>query len=225
MAEDLNTPQKTTQSEQELQLKKRARRRLVGAIALVLAMLVILPMILDDKATKPQAPITISIPDEDNTNFTSKIVPLPAVDANPAGSATVTTPIEKNETVPITSGLDARNAVNPNTIAAEPIKMESLKKEPVATEAKTEKAATNKITASKAGHFAVQIGVFSNADSVKDLQMKLLADGLKTHTDIIKTDKGDKIRLRTGSFDSREAAAEVLNSIKTAGVTGMIVAE
>ena len=71
----------------------------------------------------------------------------------------------------------------------------------------------------------MQIGVFSNAESVKDLQMKLLADGLKTHTDIIKTDKGDKIRLRTGSFDSREAAAEVLNTIKTAGVTGMIVTE
>ena len=227
MVEDLNTQHKTTQSEQELQLKKRARRRLVGAIALVLAMLVILPMILDDKATKPQAPITISIPDEDNTNFTSKIVPLPAVDANPMGSAlpVVTTPIEKNETGPITSGVDAHNTVNPNTVIAEPIKTEPLKKAPAVTEAKTEKAANNKISASKVGHFVVQIGVFSNADSVKDLQMKLLADGLKTHTDIIKTDKGDKIRLRTGSFDSREAAAEVLNSIKTAGVTGMIVTE
>jgi DedD protein len=60
-------------NDQELSLKKRARRRLVGAIALVLLMVIVLPMILQDRsALAPQAPIKITMPD----------VPSPTVAAN-----------------------------------------------------------------------------------------------------------------------------------------------
>ena len=45
-----------TVSEEEIQLRKRARRRLVGAIAMVIAAVVILPMVLD---SQPEG-ITIS---------------------------------------------------------------------------------------------------------------------------------------------------------------------
>ena len=247
MAEDANTQQNSFQGEEELQLKKRARRRLVGAIALVLAMLVILPMILDDKATKPQAPITISIPDEDNAEFASKIVPLPPVDAAPVVPAksaetlvnNVTAdalPVEKTETAPNNEiELAPVETEKAKPVVPEPIISKPVISKPAQSEAKTAdtnpeltttiKPAMNKVASNKTGHFAVQIGVFSNADSVKDLQVKLLENGVKTHTNTIKTDKGDKIRLRTNSFDSREAATEALNSIKTAGLTGMIVAE
>src|SRR5690606_13792625 len=62
--------------EQEIQFKKRARRRLVGAIALVLLMVTILPMVLDDKsANLSQQEITISIPSQDGDDFTSDITP------------------------------------------------------------------------------------------------------------------------------------------------------
>lgn len=64
-------------NDQELQFKKRARRRLVGAIALVLLMVTILPMVLDDRAAKaPQQEISISIPSQDGSEFTSKVVPV-----------------------------------------------------------------------------------------------------------------------------------------------------
>ena len=217
---------KTIQIEQELQLKKRARRRLVGAIALVLVMLVILPMVLDDRAAKPEAPITISIPDEDNTQFSSKIVPLPPVDSAPVAAAPV--PEVNGPVVKIlpeaTSSIDNTESV--------PIKKESITDKPLSAKSQSPtsetieaKLATSKIESHKTDHFVVQIGVFSNAGSVKDLQVKLLADGVKTHTDTIKTDKGDKIRLRTESFDSRDAANKALESVKSAGITGMIVAE
>lgn len=50
--------------DQALILKKRARRRLVGAVALVLLMLVILPQVLQDRSaqTKPE-PIKITMPE------------------------------------------------------------------------------------------------------------------------------------------------------------------
>jgi DedD protein len=56
----------------ELQFKKRARRRLVGAVALVLVMLVVLPMVLDEhEHNSPQQAVTISIPSQ-NAEFTSQ---------------------------------------------------------------------------------------------------------------------------------------------------------
>ena len=42
-------------SDEELQLKKRARRRLVGAIVLVTAVAVVLPMVLDSRAAAGQS--------------------------------------------------------------------------------------------------------------------------------------------------------------------------
>lgn len=53
--------------EDEIAFKKRARRRLVGAIALVLLMVTILPMVLDDRNNQqPKPEIEITIPSESN---------------------------------------------------------------------------------------------------------------------------------------------------------------
>ena len=66
-------------SEQEIQFRKRARRRLVGAIALVLLMVTVLPMLLDDREVKPTPQdIAITIPSQDGTGFSSRIVPAAA---------------------------------------------------------------------------------------------------------------------------------------------------
>ena len=60
--------QENTQSDfQEIEFKKRARRRLVGSIALVLLMIVILPMVLEDKhEDAPKQDLVITIPTEDS---------------------------------------------------------------------------------------------------------------------------------------------------------------
>ncbi len=79
-------------SDEELQLKKRARRRLIGAIALVTVVAVFLPMVLDHEPRPVNQDINIQIPAQNAGTFTSKIVPVvpggaetkaePAVDAN-----------------------------------------------------------------------------------------------------------------------------------------------
>ena len=73
--------QKDIASDQELNLKKRARRRLVGAIALVVMMVILLPMLLKDRAVSaPTEAVTISLPNENNngqkpSDFDSSIKP------------------------------------------------------------------------------------------------------------------------------------------------------
>src|SRR5690242_19767949 len=76
-------------SDEELQLKKRARRRLVGAIVLVTAVAVVLPMILDSEPKPATQSINIQIPSPEAGVLSPKPAPLkpaekPAVAATPA---------------------------------------------------------------------------------------------------------------------------------------------
>ena len=63
-------------SDEELQLKKRARRRLVGAIVLVTAVAVVLPMVLDSEPKPVNQNINIQIPSPDAGMLSSSPTPL-----------------------------------------------------------------------------------------------------------------------------------------------------
>ena len=59
-------------------LKRRGRRRLVGAIALVLAAVIVLPMVFDSEPKGSAPPISVRIPAEDDAGFTPKVTPKSA---------------------------------------------------------------------------------------------------------------------------------------------------
>ena len=201
--------QKAPSNDQELNLKKRARRRLVGAIALVLLMVIVLPMILKDRsATQPQDQITITLPSEqvqtEASDFDSNIVPtepsittLPEV-AEPEVAEPESDPEVLTGKVLPTSKLEAPTSPPTPTVKS-------------STEANRQ--------------YHVQIGVFSDAANVKQLQAKLSDLGYKSQTEKIDTDKGKKIRLRTQVFGDRNEAAIALENIKDAGLTGMVVSQ
>ncbi len=211
--------QKTSSSDQELNLKKRARRRLVGAIALVLLMVIVLPMILKDRsAIQPKDQITITLPGEQTeseqaqagaTDFDSNIVPTePSI-----------------ATLPEVAEPDSEAAM-PDTEAATSKKIPDVTQPAATPEAPTstlEPAVKSSTEANRQYH--VQIGVFSDAANVKQLQSKLSDLGYKSQTEKIDTDKGKKIRLRTQVFGDRNEAAIALENIKDAGLTGMVVSQ
>lgn len=69
-------------ADEELQLKQRARRRLIGAIVLVMVVVLGLPMVLDTEPKPASQDVDIRIPSPDSGAFKSKIVPIaPAPDA------------------------------------------------------------------------------------------------------------------------------------------------
>ncbi|MCB4811565.1 SPOR domain-containing protein [Methylovorus menthalis] len=235
-------------NEQEIQFKKRARRRLVGAVALVLLMVTVLPMLLDDRASKaPQQEIAISIPSQDS-EFNSKIVPVKpeaSESSTQTGSAIpedqpVTEPQAgaTDEIMPLTPPVESRSEpvaqpkpapVKPATVPA-PVK--TVPSAPVAKPSESAKPveskptvadATKKDSAEKAAGFLVQVGVFSDPDNVKQLQQKLAGLGIKSNTEKLDTPKGPKIRLRSQLYSTRPQAEQALDKIKGAGLTGMVV--
>lgn len=225
-------------NEQEIQFKKRARRRLVGAIALVLLMVTILPMVLDDRSAKaPQQEIAITIPSQDNKDFTSKVVPVPEasavpaetpmpepVDQKPAEAAAPESAARPAEPAPVKESTSEAPAEKSEAPVASPAKPSAAK--PTVESKPAEAAPAKEVTQAKsAGAASVQIGVFSDSNNVKQLQQKLQSLGYKSYTEKVATTKGDKIRLRAGPFTSRAEAESALDKIKGSGMTGMVVSK
>lgn len=84
---------KSGPSEEELQLRKRARRRLIGAIAVVLLVALFLPMVLDREPKPVTQSIEIDIPSPDKAGtFNSKIIALPPASTSPQPGAAAPAP-------------------------------------------------------------------------------------------------------------------------------------
>jgi DedD protein len=56
-------------------LKRRGRRRLVGAVALVLAAVIVLPMVFDPEPKRAEVAVNVRIPGENETPFAPKVAP------------------------------------------------------------------------------------------------------------------------------------------------------
>ena len=56
-------------------LKRRGRRRLVGAVALVLAAVIVLPMVFDPEPKRADVAVNVRIPGENETQFVPKVAP------------------------------------------------------------------------------------------------------------------------------------------------------
>lgn len=206
-------------NDQELTLKKRARRRLVGAIALVLFMVIVLPMVLKDRSNKqPADEVTITLNDNkaaivpEVSDFDSIVVPASeeAVEANAQQSTNQSQVIEDDAEASPKSQAETENSKNQQAS----IKPPTIKQ----PETDGKKSTTN-------AKFYVQIGVFSDEANVKKLQAKLTDLGYKSQTEKIDTAKGKKIRLRTQLLGERNDAAIALQNIKDAGLTGMVVSQ
>ena len=231
--------------DKEIQFRKRARRRLVGAVALVLLMVTILPMVLDDRGGQkaPQPEISISIPSQSGTDFSSKIVPVaPEQPAPQNPPVQMTSPVEKpQETVtpaePKASA--AAPKAKPSSVVkpAEQVPADTKPASPTAktasdtvAETKTERASSPEASSSlpatvpaKKGTVSVQIGVFSDAAKVKQLQAKIAEGGIQCYTENLNTPKGVKIRMRCGPFAGKPEAQQALEHLKAAGFGGILV--
>jgi DedD protein len=220
-------------SDEELQLKRRARRRLIGAVVLVTAIIVILPMVLDSEPRTPGQEVSVKIPSPDSAAFTSKVAPTPAAPESksapkaPEPKPAAKPPVEEAKKI----------AAAPPVAVAPPAAKEAPKEVPKPTlKAETELAKTPpakapaKPAAKKpkpaakpaAGKFVVQVIALADAARAKEMQGKIAAAGIKSYTEVVKTAKGDVTRVRAGPFATRQAAEKAREQLKALGMSGNI---
>jgi DedD protein len=217
-----------TISEEELQLRKRARRRLIGAIALVLIVAIFVPMVLDHEPKPAEQDLTVQIPSSDSGAFTSKVVPRTGSSSSPKPSAkTSAAPAGK---APGRTDVEnpSRVASNPppyDTEAAPPKKAAEPPKPAVkpAVERATRENTAPAPAAEGKSDFVVQVAALSDAAKAKQMQEQMSAEGIKSYTEAVPTNKGTVTRVRAGPFTSREEAEKMRDKLKALGLSGNVV--
>jgi DedD protein len=191
----------TTASIEASEIRRRGRRRLIGAIVLVILAVVFIPMILDSEPRPKQNDMPLEIPAKD------KVAPLPpptrASEPAPAPApAPAPTPAPAQTSAPIPS-----KTVTPAEAGAQ---------KPKAEAASSPKA---EASAPKLEGFAVQVGAFKDEAKLNQAREKLMAAKIPHFVER----RGDLNRLRAGPFATREAAEKALATLKAASLDGQVV--
>lgn len=230
----------------QLQLKKRARRRLVGAVAFVSVVAVVLPMVMDHEPRQTVQDVEIRIPGQDEKPFAPKFAEAPV--AKPAEKPPLVEPEAKpveSDAKPTARVIEVvkdkpadkpaeKPAAKPEKTPEKPVAKpaEKAPEKPVAKNEDAKRAAailagqgTEAKPAAKGGEYLVLIGAFSNEANVKSLKTKLGEQGIKTYSEPLDTPQGKKTRVRAGPFASREAAEKALEKMQRIGVSGVISAK
>lgn len=216
-------------SDEELQLKKRARRRLVGAIVLVTAVAVVLPMILDSEPKPATQSINIQIPSPEAGVLSPKPAPLkpaekPAIAAAPAVAEPPPLKAEPKAEPRLETKPDAAVAakVEPKieTRAEAAAKPQSA---PAPAKAVTKTESSAKAKAPGTGGFVIQVAALSDAAKARELQAKIAGGGLKSYTEVVQTAKGPVTRVRIGPYASREAAEKARPQLQKLQLDGKVI--
>ena len=200
-------------SDEELQLKKRARRRLVGAIVLVTAVAVVLPMVLDSEPRPVSQNVNIQIPSPDAGEYKPRAAVAPPPPADKAAKAAAEPAAKSN--APVT-------APKPDSTSTASI-TEPPKPADAAVKGGAAKAPAKDRAAAAEGAFVVQVAALADAAKAKQLEKQMAGAGVKTYTEVVTTQSGEVTRVRAGPYPTREAAEKARTQLKKAGLDGKVV--
>ncbi|MBN8440839.1 MAG: SPOR domain-containing protein [Thauera sp.] len=215
-----------------LELKKRSRRRLVGAAALALLAAIVLPMMMDQAPRSASQDIQVSIPDRDGggarpiggrdrAEVEAPVAPAP--DEQPAAGTSVEP--------------DGAAAKPPVAVAPTPLPRSEPKAES-RTEARPELRAEAKPALSAADAeaarakaalggqepaprneaYVVQVGAFGDAEKAARIAADLKKQGFAAYTE----KAGSVTRVRIGPVNGREAADRTAAKLKAQGYSAAL---
>ena len=192
--------------------KMRARRRLVGATALVLAAIIGLPMIFDSEPKPLADDIPIVIPPREKSQATNSSVPLPLPLPLPVPGQTA-------DVVPDPASAPAAQAPEKITKSEEPAVKPVVKADKV-----TEEKPAPEVVSIKPGNeapvrFVLQVAAVASKVKADELQDKLKKAGIKSYSQKIATNSGERIRVRVGPFNSKEEANKMRTRLTKLGLT------
>jgi DedD protein len=228
--------------------KKRARHRLIGAIALCMLAAIVVPLLLDAEPTRPTSDVAIVIPSRDTPlpprgaevrpadakGGEAKSVDLKSADSKStdAKSSDGKSADSKSTDAKLTDskGSDAKSTDAKSSDAksadAKPADTKPAKSEP-RKDGKDEIAQLADAAQARAkgeSRYLLQVGAYANESGAATAVERVQATGLRAFTEKIKTDRGDRVRVRVGPFTSRDAAEQARTQLQAAGVQAAMIA-
>jgi DedD protein len=229
------------QTEDELNLKRKARRRLIGAVVLTLAVVVILPMVLDNEPKPSGKDIDLSIPAPDKAGE--------FVTHRPVSEVAVTLPSEASSVMASPAPVVAASAIDTPALApqadkpsvapsspqqAAPSKAKTSPESSPHKSAESQKSAeppqsTQIHKSAEAGSadqgsaesYVAQVGAYSKPDTAKQELNKLKKWGFKAYIE----KAGDKTRVRVGPYVDRAKAEKAAHQLEKHGLHPVIISK
>lgn len=212
-------------TEEEFNLRRQTRRRLIGAVALVLLAVVLLPVVFDSEpAPKAGNDIELRIPNKDSAGEFQPKIDLPELDKMASSvaptSAVASTPVAASAPVVI-SAPAAAIVLTPVAKPVAPVQAASkpkpeVKPKPEAKprpEPKPKAESKNAAQSVPKSGWVLQVGAFANAATARSLQTRLSKQGYHAYTE----KAGGVVRVRIGSYPTREAAEKIKSKLETQG--------
>jgi DedD protein len=184
-----------------LMLKRRARRRLVGAIALVLLVVIVLPVILDQEPKPVRHDLTVQIPSQDAAKFGARVMQGPG--QTPAREAAPTPESVEQKQAPKATEAPAKSAAKPTEKGAS---------------RKADEESKRALALLNDEGYVVPIGVFAHPDNAKQVRDKAAAAGYATYAEKVQSKEGEQTRVRAGPFGTRESAERARDKLKALGI-------
>ena len=217
-------------TDEQVQLRRRARRRLIGAIALVTLIAVVLPWLLEGEPRRSDQEIAIQIPSTDSGPFGSRALPgKEPRSGKPAPAPEASSPAQAESVARTAPGETGALQAEQENVLAPPVAQSAPAKEkpPVAKDVKAppearKKAAEKSDPIPEGKQFVVQIAALADVAKVESVQQALAAKGIKSYTEVVKTSTGEVTRVRIGPFASREAAEQERARLKALGYDGNV---
>lgn len=239
-------------TEEELLLRKRARRRLVGAVVLVLTAVIILPMIFDEpKPDTETHEIDIHLfPKDAITDISPLIVPPDNVLKDTAPEYidqmefSSDSPVAYSDMPPQPFEEEERSVQSMDSAPKRHIPIPGIK--PRFERTQVTPAQTTSITqqpsgeippppatlsierqtpAQQAGAFVVQLGAFSDQGKAQQQQNTLISKGFNAFTETLEINGKVMTRVRIGPFANRPAAQAELDKLRRLGQDGVITSQ
>ena len=201
-------------------LKRRARRRLIGAVALTLVAVIVLPLLLENEPP-PAGRLEVHMP--------------PVAGAPKATEATPTLPAEPDIALPEVHGVKPPEPLakapepelpHTKTVLATPPAQKTkavippeIKKPAKPNAAVKIESKSEHVPVATASTFVVQLGAFSDAAKTAALKSRAADLGLSSYTD----KSGALTRVRVGPFPSRQAAIDAAVKLAEAGMNGQVM--
>lgn len=248
--------------------KRRARRRLIGATALVLAAIIGLPMIFDSEPKPFSDDIAIQIPARDAPTTRQSAPSLPTLELSPPVN---TVPMVDKPSAPVTAVAPIKSdapAPVAKAVVPEPVQPEKEVKKEVVTKEVTKaapkeatkeatkesakvaskdnakdksgdkakdkansKAANNKSPSDSKNaksnkelpiRYVLQVATLANKAKADEMQEKLKKAGIKSYSQKISTNAGERIRIRVGPFVNKEEADKMRARLSKLGLSGSL---
>ncbi|UIF85213.1 SPOR domain-containing protein [Cupriavidus sp. UYPR2.512] len=188
----------------EFPQKQRARRRLIGAVVLMVAAVIVLPIVFETKPRPVSEDVSVKVAGGQGAQK-PRVEPRKADPLPPAPAAQAA----RNDAAALDAGEEIVSTPKPAATAAAEKPAQRAEAKPEAKQG--------------SGKYMILIGAFSSEERAKGWLAKLKASKVPAYVEKKVLADGERILLRAGPFSDRDAADAADKRVRAVGLTSKVV--